>query len=97
MLPLNTIEKAMKQVCKDYIKGEDKMTIYEIKQRTKKTAPYYFSRDTMRFFGQTLKDFSVIKQKDGRYRICALNKNAPTANDFTVRYFNPINDKLEPK
>lgn len=25
MLPLNTIERAMRQVCKDYMKGEDKM------------------------------------------------------------------------
>ena len=45
------------------------MTIYEIKQRTKKTAPYFFSKDTMRFFGQTLKDFKVSKQNDGRFKI----------------------------
>lgn len=33
MLPLNTIEKEMKQVCKDYIKGEDKMNCYECKSK----------------------------------------------------------------
>tara|TARA_R100000008_G_scaffold13859_1_gene6767 strand:+ start:155 stop:376 length:222 start_codon:yes stop_codon:yes gene_type:complete len=73
------------------------MTIYEIKQRTKKTAPYFFSRNTMRFFGQTLKDFKVSKQEDGRFKITAPS-GAKWGNDLqTIRYFNPFNNKLELK
>ena len=41
------------------------MTIYEIKERTKETAPYFFSRSTLRFFGQTMKSFKVYKNGDG--------------------------------
>jgi len=72
------------------------MTIYEIKKRTKETAPYFFSRHTMRFFGQAMKDFSVKKQNDGRYKICAQIK-AAKSKIFTIRFFNPINNKLELK
>ncbi len=71
------------------------MTIYEIKRRTAKTAPYFFTRDTLRFFGQTMKSFAVKKQADGRFKI-----SAPWGRNWeqklkTVRFFNPINNKLE--
>ena len=73
------------------------MTIYEIKQRTKTTAPYFFSKDTMRFFGQTLKDFKVSKQEDGRYKIVA-SSGSKWSNDLqTIRFFNPLNNELELK
>ena len=77
-------------------KGID-MTIYEIKRLTKKTAPYFFSKDTLRFFGQTLKDFKVYKQKDGRFKIIA--PSGPNWSNAlqTVRFFNPLNNKLESK
>jgi hypothetical protein len=67
------------------------MTIYEIKRLTEEISPYYFSRKTLKFFGQTLKDFSVMKQIDGRYRISAPRKHGGES----VRYFNPENNKLE--
>tara|TARA_R100001132_G_C3193083_1_gene44028 strand:+ start:38 stop:259 length:222 start_codon:yes stop_codon:yes gene_type:complete len=47
------------------------MTIYEIKERTAENQPYYFSKDTMKFFGQTLKDFKVYKQSETEYLITA--------------------------
>tara|TARA_R100001530_G_scaffold134871_1_gene110683 strand:+ start:350 stop:556 length:207 start_codon:yes stop_codon:yes gene_type:complete len=68
------------------------MTIYEIKRRTKKTEPYFFSRDTMKFFNQTLKDFKVYKQDDKRFKIIARS-----GNNKTIRFFNPNNNKLEIK
>ena len=74
------------------------MTIYEIKELTKETAPYFFSRDTMRFFGQTLKSFRVKKQLDGRYKISA--RSGQTLLDgthWTIRFFNPENNELERK
>jgi hypothetical protein len=74
------------------------MKIQEIKQRTKDTSPYFFSRKTLKFFGQTLKDFKVKKMTDGRYRIKAICRNAPhTKPYYTVQYFNPENDRLESK
>ena len=36
-----------------------KPTIYDIKYLTKESLPYYFSRDTLKCFNQTLKDFYV--------------------------------------
>ena len=42
------------------------MTIYEIKKQTKKTAPYFFNRETLKFFGQT-------KIKTGEYKLINLN------------------------
>jgi len=71
------------------------MTIYKIKELTKETAPYFFDRKTMKFFGQTLKDFTVKKQKDGRYLITAPSGNNWEYNHETIRYFNPKNNKLE--
>ena len=74
------------------------MTIYEIKKRTKKTAPFFFSRNTMRCFGQRLSDFTVEKQSDGRYKISAPSDPfflGSENNHETVRYFNPENNVLE--
>ena len=68
------------------------MTIHEIKKSTKKTAPYFFSKETMKFFKQTLKDFKVKKMPDGRYRILANSWGGTT-----LRYFNPVNNELELK
>ena len=71
------------------------MTIYEIKERTKETAPNFFSRKTMKFFGQTMKDFKVEKQPDGKYRISASSGDNWKGHYLTIRYFNPETNKLE--
>ena len=47
------------------------MTIYEIKRRLEDSAPQFFSRETLKFFGQTMKDFRVYKQEDGRFLFTA--------------------------
>ena len=67
------------------------MTIYEIKQRSRSC---FFSRESMKFFGQTLKSFKVRKQADGRYRISAPYGPGKPKGE-TVRYFNPLNNVLE--
>jgi hypothetical protein len=67
------------------------MNIYEIKEKTKKTEPYFFSKKTMQFFNQTLKDFKVKEQNDGRFKISANS----LYNHKTIRFFNPKNNKLE--
>jgi hypothetical protein len=68
------------------------MTIYQIKQKMHDTEPHFFNRETMKFFGQTMRDFRVRKQSDGRYLI-----TAPTKHGETMRYFNPVNNELEIK
>ena len=72
------------------------MTIYDIKQNTIETSPYFFSRDTLRFFGQTMSSFKVYKQDDGRYMISAPMKDYTGKKvGQTIRYYNPINNQLE--
>lgn len=73
------------------------MTIAEIKRKTQETAPYYFTRKTMQFFGQTMRDFRVSSQPDGRYLISApmRERNTGKVIGTSKRYFNPENNKLE--
>lgn len=72
------------------------MTIYEIKRLTQGTSPYFFSRDTMKFFRQTLRDFKVHKRKDGKYLITAdsYGSNGKVIGE-TRRIFDPETNKLE--
>jgi hypothetical protein len=73
------------------------MTIYEIKRRSAEAAPYFFTTKTLRFFGQTMKSFSVRKQQDGRYKISAPMVDRTTGRKVgdTVRYFNPETNNLD--
>jgi hypothetical protein len=71
------------------------MTIYDIKRLSQEKAPYFFSRDSMRFFGQTLKDFKVYKQKDGKYLIIASSGENWQEKHYTKRLFNPLTNELE--
>lgn len=71
------------------------MTIYEIKRLTAENSPYYFDNKTMKFFGQTLKDFTVTKMSSGRYRIEAPMKNNGVFVGLSVRFFDPKTNKLE--
>lgn len=48
-----------------------KPTIAEIKARTSKESPYFFSRDTLKFFGQTMRSFSVKVSPKGNVYIVA--------------------------
>ncbi len=72
------------------------MTIYEVKRRTQDNQPYFFTRDTMKFFHQTLKDYSVTKYDAIRYLISAPCKdhNGKIVH-YTKRYFNTVTNNLE--
>jgi argonaute-like protein implicated in RNA metabolism and viral defense len=65
------------------------MTIYEIKNRVT-NAPYFFTRKSMKFFNQTLKDFSVIKLENGNFYLSApmYDRNYKIVGT-TKREFNP--------
>lgn len=72
-----------------------RLTIYDIKRLTATTSPYYFSRITMKVFGQTLKDFKVYKQPDDRYLITAPRYMNGKIIGYSERYFNPQTNDLE--
>ena len=78
-----------------------KLTIQEIKERTKDTAPYFFSPDTLRFFGQNLRSFSVTHiqegQHKGKYLISAPSYDSRGVYmGQTKRVFDPVNNTLNP-
>lgn len=76
--------------------NDKKFTIYDIKRLSMGTSPYFFSRKTMKFFNQTLKDFKVFPEYKGRYTITAPRYDAHGKYmGETVRYFNPVNNQLE--
>jgi len=72
------------------------LTIYDIKYLSEKTEPYFFTRDTLKFFHQTMRDFHVKKQTDGKYYIYAVMRDHSGKKvGLTDRYFNPETNKLE--
>jgi hypothetical protein len=72
------------------------MTIQEIKRLSSITAPYYFSKSSLKFFGQRMSDFKIKKQTDGRFLISAPMRNSEgKVIGKSERYFNPMNNKLE--
>ena len=54
-------------------------------------SPYYFSKNTLKFFGQTITGFKLKRMEDGRIRMTQKTKHGTES----VRFFNPQNDKLE--
>ena len=71
------------------------MTITEIKQRTQITSPYFFSEQTLKFFGQRLSSFKVVKQSNGKYLITAPSYYKNRLIGYTKRLFNPTTNELE--
>ena len=71
------------------------MTIHEIKERTQKTAPHFFSRDTMRFFNQTLKDFKVKKLNENEFLIFAPSYWDGKLMGNTMRVFDTRTNELK--
>jgi len=72
-------------------------TISDIKYQTAETSPYYFSHNTMKCFGQRMKDFSVRSETDGRFRISAPMRDRYTGKVIgeSVRFFNPFTKTLD--
>jgi hypothetical protein len=61
-----------------------KLTIYDIKRYVEEKGSFFFSRKTMRFFKQTLKDFHVHKFSDNEYFIWASHRAGKTERWFYV-------------
>ena len=67
-------------------------TIYDVKYDTQEDAPFMFARDTMRGFGQILKDFHVDKtDNDHVFHVWALSRMS-FGTMKTERYYVPSND-----
>jgi len=71
-------------------------TITQIKTATEATAPHFFSRETLKFFGQSMESFKVLSDKEsGRIFIAAKSGGAWGNRHLTLREF--VNgDSLRP-
>lgn len=61
-------------------------TIYQIKAATLKECPYFFTRDSMRFFGQTMRSFRVRRIGERVFVIAPYGPGKPkgaTVREFT--------------
>ena len=71
------------------------MTIHDIKALSHDDAPHFFSRQTLRFFGQTMRSFSVRKAADGRRYLVTAPVIIDGRHAFdTARYFDPETNTL---
>jgi hypothetical protein len=73
--------------------------IYQIKELTKDTSPYFFSKDTLKGFGQRMSDFRVV-EVNGRTFIYCKSTNHPLGFGrgnwgYTLREFVPETNELE--
>ena len=76
-----------------------KPTISEIARNTKKDAPYFFSKNNLKAFGQKMSSFKVHKAKSGRIYIYAksYDRDGKFMTFTTQEYIeNGINSKLKP-
>ena len=74
-------------------------TIEEIAELTKEKCPHFFDKDTLRFFGQTLRSFKVSDNRDGRFKISAPSYCWSDGKKKLMGYseclFNPATKDLE--
>lgn len=70
------------------------MTIYQIK-REAVNGEYYFSRETLKFFGQKLSDFKVRKIGQGVYFIYAPAKRGGRVIFYSMRIYIAENRELK--
>lgn len=70
------------------------LTIHDIKQNVEEGGSYFFSRETLKFFGQTVGAFKVKRHGADKFYIYApYGKNCPAGK--TERVYNPFTNELE--
>lgn len=69
-------------------------SIYEIKTASHFKSPYFFSRDSMRFFGQTMRSFKVVKSPTDRIFLYAAMRADGRLMGYTFREFVPATGEL---
>lgn len=96
-----SIEQAIKQACTAENAPEtaviyakvSPLTISDIKYLTESKESHFFSRSSMRFFGQTMRDFSVTRWGNDKFKIFAPWGKGISGK--TERIFNPFTNELE--
>ena len=66
---------------------KSRLTIYDIKAFTVEKQPYFFTRDSMRFFNQTMKMYSIKYSPKGRVFIYAPSYWFGNLMGYTSREF----------
>lgn len=74
-----------------------RLTIADIKRLTADTAPYFFTRETLKFFNQRMSDFKVSKDGDLYYVWAPMRDHNGKQIGTTERWFNPSTNKLQMK
>jgi hypothetical protein len=69
----------------------EKLTIEEIAEAVTETAPMYFDKETLAFWGQRLRSFKVKRFDNVRFLIEAPRKTGGVSR----RLFNPFTNRLE--
>lgn len=68
-----------------------KPTIYEIKSAIESRGGYYLSRQTLKFWGQKMKDFSIERHGDDKFIISAPTK----LGVVSAKIFDPFTNELK--
>ena len=71
------------------------MTIYKIKEAVAQTESYFFNTKSLKFFGQTLRSFSVHKAGERFYISAPIKDSSGRIVGRTERFFNPATNQLE--
>lgn len=71
-----------------------KPTIYEIKREVEARGSFYFSKDTMRFFRQTLRDFKVYKTTDPNIFNIQADSKMDNTTHKTNHFYNAVTKKI---
>ena len=69
------------------MKGINKMTPSNLKYRTQETAPNFFSRSTMKFFGDTMKNFGVRGNTINGIEVWELYRKKSVKNDLQKSHY----------
>ena len=77
--------------------GEKRFTISDIKYYTEETAPHFFSRKTLKFFGQTMASFKVVHDEGRVYIYAPINRSLKnlTTREFIYNSENPYESELK--
>ena len=71
-------------------------TVYEIEKLTLRKSPYFFKRNTMNFFGQTMDSFSVERVTETIFELTApmIDRNTGRQMGTTRRFFSYLTEDL---
>ena len=72
----------MREACKHRLPS-----IQDIELMTKEKSPYFFSKDTLRFFGQTKSKFKVFRGDGKIFIACQIKDSSGKMMGWTLREF----------